>query len=143
MPWEMAEAFLAACAAAGSVGHTAGAVAEIAQLSPLSLTLAHDHFEPLKMGLFWIEMRHRFATTEDRRSAFDKRIFDAALSLRHQGRRDASIILLAEIDPRGLSDYPWHRLLEPAWFASKMGFDLGLGLHDTLSRLKRACRRHA
>ncbi len=143
MPWEMAEVYLDAVAAARSVAYSPSLVAKIAQDSALSLTIAHDHFEPLRAGRFWAEMKERHATSAERNCAFDKRLFDAAVSVRRRGDRAGAAELFAKLDLAALPSYPWYERLKPVWFADKMGFTYGLGVHDLLSSLKRACRPHA
>ena len=138
MPWEMAEVILdAVVAAKEDVHYTAEALVKLRQGAELSLTVACDHFEPRRAGEFWLEMRSRYSSNFERRTAFDKRIFDASLSLYWKGRKAEAMRLLGHIPSRDLSGYPWKGLMTPAWFVTVFGARLGLQLHSGLTSFKR------
>jgi glycosyltransferase involved in cell wall biosynthesis len=141
LPWDMAECYLRAVADPKlKIAHADHDVVMMRQDSGGRLTVLYDHFDPLKAGAFWREMKGAFELDDERRSAFDRQIFRFVFSLFHDGRPAEAAALFAAIDVGRLDRYHWYRRFSPAWFARTLGLTNGLRLQRVLHRLRGGLR---
>jgi glycosyltransferase involved in cell wall biosynthesis len=137
LPWDMAECYLRALAdPATRIGYVDRDIVMMRQDSADRLTVLYDHFDPVKAGAFWQEMKSAFPLDDERRSAFDQQIFRYVLTLFHAGRPAEAASLFSAIDAHRLTGYPWCRPLSPAWFSGLLGLKMGLGIQRLLHQLR-------
>lgn len=137
LPWDMAECYLRALSdPAARIAHVDRDIVMMRQDSDGRLTVLYDHFDPVKAGRFWCEMKASFALDDERRAAFDHQIFRFVLTLFHAGENAAAAELFASIDADRLKRHAWCSAFSPAWFAATLGLSPGLGLQRLLHRLR-------
>jgi glycosyltransferase involved in cell wall biosynthesis len=137
IPWEVAEFYQRAMQSpSATIAHVDRLVVRVRQDAPGRLTNLHDHFEPSQAGAFWRAMKRTFPLNDERRSAFDHKLFRFAFSAHHSGQHREAEEILAAIDIDRLDRYPWYTRFSPAWFVRWGGRRFGLHLQELAHNVK-------
>jgi hypothetical protein len=140
MPWEMPEFYL---------DYFADPTRKIAYLPVVSvhtrqdttgrLTKTLDHFEPVKAGRFWCDMKRRLIDkdrlTRTRAEALDAKILANVHTLMSLFRSADARSLAQNVSWDSMRSYEWYRFGSFAWFCNRGGIGFGAEAFFAINRI--------